>query len=70
MCIAVVVDLAINDTGAVVNAFVPALEYRHGMNGKPYDLGLSKASFSKAKRCARIKRHVPDVTCVEPRYDE
>lgn len=59
-----------DDARDVVKAFVHAMENAQGMNGEPYDVGRSEANFSKIEPCERFKKHVPDFTCVEARYDE
>jgi len=49
----------------VARAFVHAIESYDGMNGRPYNVGLSEANLSKVELCQAIQRHVPDFTYVE-----
>ena len=49
----------------VARAFLHAIANFSSMKGKPYNVGLEEANFSKLELCAKIKEHLPQFTYVE-----
>jgi nucleoside-diphosphate-sugar epimerase len=49
----------------VVKAFLHALDNYESMQGRPYNVGLSEANFTKLQVCERIARHVPGFVYLE-----
>jgi nucleoside-diphosphate-sugar epimerase len=49
----------------VARVFLYALEHFDKMRGRPYNLGLDDANFSKVKLCQAIQKHVPYFVYIE-----
>ncbi|MFZ1989006.1 MAG: NAD(P)-dependent oxidoreductase [Alphaproteobacteria bacterium] len=49
----------------IAKAFLHAIENYTAMNGRPFNVGLSNANFSKMELCAKIKEQVPDFVYLE-----
>jgi nucleoside-diphosphate-sugar epimerase len=49
----------------VARAMIHAIEQFQTMKGRPYNVGLEEANFSKLELCARIQKHIPGFVYLE-----